>query len=79
MPEVRDRLTEPKRVQLLWDVCRIPDFRSSSGVEHTTLLTRIFEFLVGRGLGGGRIPSDWLAQAIRRIDRTEGDIDTLSR
>ncbi len=79
LPEVQDRLTEPKRVQLLWDVCRIPDFRSSSGPEHTTLLTRIFEFLVGRGLGGGRIPSDWLATAIKRIDRTEGDIDTLSR
>ena len=79
LPEVQDRLTEPKRVQLLWDVCRIPDFRSSSGVEHTTLLTRIFEFLVGRGLGGGRIPSDWLATAIKRIDRTEGDIDALSR
>jgi ATP-dependent RNA helicase SUPV3L1/SUV3 len=50
-----------------------------AGSEHTTLLTRIFEFLVGRGLGGGRIPSDWLATAITRIDRTEGDIDTLSR
>jgi len=79
LPEVQDRLTEPKRVQLLWDVCRIPDFRSSSGAEHTTLLTRIFEFLVGRGLGGGRIPSDWLAKAIARIDKSEGDIDTLSR
>lgn len=79
MPEVQDKLTDAKRVQLLWDVCRIPDFRSSSGPEHTTLLTRIFEFLVGRGLGGGRIPSDWLAQAIKRIDKTEGDIDTLSR
>lgn len=79
LPEVQDKLTEPKRVQLLWDVCRIPDFRSSTGPEHTTLLTRIFEFLVGRGLGGGRIPADWLATAIRRIDKTEGDIDTLSR
>ena len=79
LPEVQDKLTEPKRVQLLWDVCRIPDFRSSTGPEHTTLLTRIFEFLVGRGLGGGRIPSDWLAQAIKRIDKTDGDIDTLSR
>ncbi|WP_295073926.1 helicase-related protein [Tabrizicola sp.] len=79
MPEVQDKLTDAKRVQLLWDVCRIPDFRSSSGPEHTALLTRIFEFLVGRGLGGGRIPSDWLAQAIKRIDKTDGDIDTLSR
>jgi ATP-dependent RNA helicase SUPV3L1/SUV3 len=79
LPEVKDKLTEPKRVQLLWDVCRIPDFRSSTGPEHVTLLTRIFDFLVGRGLGGGRIPSDWLATAIKRIDKTEGDIDTLSR
>jgi ATP-dependent RNA helicase SUPV3L1/SUV3 len=79
LPEVRDRVTDAKRVQLLWDVCRIPDFRSSSGPEHTTLLTRIFEFLVGRGLGGGRIPSDWLAKSISKIDKTEGDIDALSR
>jgi ATP-dependent RNA helicase SUPV3L1/SUV3 len=79
LPEVQDRLTEPRRVELLWDVCRIPDFRSSTGPEHTTLLARVFEFLVGRGLGGGRIPSDWLAKAIARIDRTDGDIDTLSR
>jgi ATP-dependent RNA helicase SUPV3L1/SUV3 len=79
LPEVKDRLTDAKRVHLLWDVCRIPDFRSSGGAEHATLLTRIFEFLVGRGLGGGRIPADWLATAVRRIDKTEGDIDTLSR
>ncbi len=79
LPEVRDKLTDAKRVQLLWDVCRIPDFRNTTGPEHATLLTRIFEFLVGRGLGGGRIPSDWLAQAIQRIDKTDGDIDTLSR
>ena len=79
LPEVQNKLTDAKRVQLLWDVCRIPDFRSSTGPEHVTLLTRIFDFLVGRGLGGGRIPSDWLATAIKRIDKTEGDIDTLSR
>lgn len=79
LPEVQDKLTDARRVQLLWDVCRIPDFRSSTGPEHAALLTRIFEFLVGRGLGGGRIPGDWLATAIKRIDKTEGDIDALSR
>jgi hypothetical protein len=27
MPEVAEKLTDPQtRVQLLWDVCRIPDF-----------------------------------------------------
>jgi ATP-dependent RNA helicase SUPV3L1/SUV3 len=79
MPEVRDKLTGPKRVQLLWDVCRIPDFRSTSTSDHTGLLARIFEFLVGRGIGGGRVPSDWMAKAIARIDRTDGDIDAISK
>jgi ATP-dependent RNA helicase SUPV3L1/SUV3 len=79
LPEVRDRLTGPKRVQLLWDVCRIPDFRGISTTEHVTLLARIYDFLVGRGLGGGRVPSDWLAKAIARIDRTDGDIDAISK
>lgn len=79
LPEVTEKLTGPKRVQLLWDVCRIPDFRGISTTEHVTLLSRIFEFLVGRGLGGGRVPSDWLAKAIQRIDRTDGDIDAISK
>ncbi len=79
IPEVRDLVTSPQRVRLLWDVCRIPDFRAASPGEHAALLVQIFTFLVGRGLGGGRIPSDWLAKAIERIDRIEGDIDTLSR
>lgn len=79
MPEVMDKLTSPKRVILLWDVCRIPDFRGISDHDHFTLLSRIFDFLVGRGIGGGRIPTDWLAKAVSRIDRTDGDIDQISR
>jgi ATP-dependent RNA helicase SUPV3L1/SUV3 len=79
MPEVRSITNSPQRVRLLWDVCRIPDFRSASPGEHANLLAQIFVFLVGRGLGGGRIPTDWLAKAVARIDRVDGDIDTLSK
>ena len=74
MPEVAAKLTGPQAVRLLWDVCRIPDFRSISEAEHATLLARIFGFL-----SDGQVPSDWMASAIKRIDRTEGDIDTLSK
>jgi ATP-dependent RNA helicase SUPV3L1/SUV3 len=74
-PEVRARLRSPQAVRLLWDVCRIPDFRSISTGEHASLLTRIFEFLHG----GGQVPTDWLARTIARIDRTDGDIDALSK
>ena len=79
LPEVIDRLISPKRVQLLWDVCRIPDFRGASETEHVSLLARIFDFLCGRGLGGGKVPSDWLKKAVERIDKPVGDIDTLSK
>jgi ATP-dependent RNA helicase SUPV3L1/SUV3 len=73
-PEVKDRLAGPQSVKLLWDVCRIPDFRGKSGVEHTTLLSRIFDFLQS-----GMVPNDWLARTIARIDRVDGDIDALSK
>lgn len=74
MPEVRDRVKGPQDVKLLWDVCRVPDFRSSSTMEHASLLARIFEFVKG-----GRVPSEWLAKAVARIDRADGDIDAISK
>ncbi len=75
VPEVRDRLQGGPDVRLLWDVCRIPDFRGISPVEHAALLQAIFGFLQG----AGRIPDTWLADRVRRIDRTDGDIDALSK
>lgn len=75
LKSVRPRLRGSKDVRLLWDVCRIPDFRGISHGEHTSLLERIFEFLHEYG----RVPDDWLAGQIKRIDRTEGNIDTLSK
>ena len=73
--EVRARASDAASVRLLWDVCRIPDFRGISGAEHATLLEAIFNFLHQ----SGRVPDDWLATQIKRIDRTEGEIDTLSK
>ncbi|MBF9034733.1 disulfide oxidoreductase [Rhodobacterales bacterium HKCCE2091] len=73
--EVSARITGAPDVKLLWDVCRIPDFRGISHAEHASLLRQIFEFL--RDLG--RVPDDWLAARVQRIDRAEGDIDTLSK
>lgn len=75
IPEIAGRIGHPHDVRLLWDVCRIPDFRSISEAEHATLLARIFGFLrEGKG-----VPSDWLAGQIGRIDKVQGDIDTLSK
>lgn len=75
LPDIRDRLRDPRNLRLLWDVCRVPDFRSISAAEHAGLLARLFDFLQGQG----RIDADWLARNIARIDRVEGDIDALSK
>ncbi|APX24065.1 MAG: disulfide oxidoreductase [Rhodobacteraceae bacterium] len=73
--EVQARASNPRSVQLLWDVCRIPDFRGISHAEHAGLLQVIFKHLHERGT----IPADFLARQVKRIDRTDGDIDTLSK
>ncbi|KJS40990.1 MAG: disulfide oxidoreductase [Roseovarius sp. BRH_c41] len=75
LPDVARRAIGGPAVKLLWDVCRIPDFRGISAAEHASLLERIFCDLVEYG----RVPDDWLAQQVSRIDRTDGDIDTLSK
>ncbi len=72
---IRAQLGDAAAVRLLWDVCRIPDFRGISHAEHSSLLAGIFGYLQD----GGVVPDDWFARQIRRIDRTEGDIDTLSK
>jgi ATP-dependent RNA helicase SUPV3L1/SUV3 len=73
--ETAARATDAPSVRLLWDVCRIPDFRSISQQEHASLLTAIFGFLHEHQ----EVPEDWLARQIKRIDRTDGEIDTLSK
>ncbi|KAG1647601.1 hypothetical protein GQR58_030468 [Nymphon striatum] len=62
--EVAARATDGPSVQLLWDVCRIPDFRGISNAEHAQLLTDIYNFLHQ----SGRVPDDWLAGRVNRID-----------
>ena len=75
LPDMAARLTGPGDVKLLWDICCIPDFRGISHAEHAALLAQIFGFLQDLN----RVPDDWLAQQIQRLDRTDGDIDTLSK
>ncbi|TMV08998.1 disulfide oxidoreductase [Ruegeria sediminis] len=73
--EVAARASDGASVRLLWDVCRIPDFRGISHAEHAGLLEVIYGHLHERG----SIPEDFMARQIRRIDRTDGDIDALSK
>ncbi|MEM1162530.1 MAG: helicase-related protein [Pseudomonadota bacterium] len=74
--DVQDATQHPTHVKQLWEVCQVPDFRKVSPTEHASLLGRIYHFLRGKA---GCIPSEWLSGQIARLDRTDGDIDALSK
>jgi len=73
--EVSARASDGASVKLLWDTCGIPDFRGVSFTDHTSLVSRIFNFLHENG----EVSENWLAQKIANIDKTGGDIDTISK
>ncbi|MDJ0949292.1 MAG: helicase-related protein [Alphaproteobacteria bacterium] len=66
---------EPETVQLLWEVCQIPDFRKILADHHTRLLSQVYRHLMR---SDGRLPADWVESHIRRLDRTDGEVDTLT-
>jgi|HubBroStandDraft_1064217.scaffolds.fasta_scaffold00199_14 ATP-dependent RNA helicase SUPV3L1/SUV3 len=73
-PDIARRATHPGAVRLLWDVCQIPDFRKVMSEHHARLLGQIWHHLTSPA---ERLPGDWVATQIGRLDRTEGEIDAL--
>lgn len=72
---IRERATREAGVRLLWDACQIPDFRKIALDVHARLVEHIFVHLSD---GDGRLPEDWFAAQVRRLDNISGDIDTLA-
>jgi ATP-dependent RNA helicase SUPV3L1/SUV3 len=62
------------KIELLWEVCQIPDYRKIAPAAHAELVLTLFGFLAR----DGRIPADWFARQVAQADRADGDIDTLS-
>ena len=74
-PLVAARASDGPSVRLLWDVCRVPDFRGISHGEHASLLNALFTDLHQHG----KVREDWFAGQVARIDNPKGDIDALSK
>jgi len=61
-------------VERLWEVCGLPDYRKISPMQHADLATTLYLRLMRHG----RLDSDWYAAQLASLDRTDGEIDTLS-
>jgi ATP-dependent RNA helicase SUPV3L1/SUV3 len=53
----------------------LPDFRKLGVDPHARFVGRVFQHL---SEGSGHIPHQWFADEIARLDRTEGDVETLA-
>jgi len=60
-------------VALLWEICRIPDFRKTLTDDHFQLQARLFRQIAE----SGQVSEDWLAERVGRLDRSDGDIEAL--
>ncbi|WP_407061703.1 helicase-related protein [Aureimonas sp. SK2] len=64
-----------RNVELLWEACKLPDYRRIAPAQHAEIIASIYGDLVRRG----HVAEDYMAEQVRRADLAEGDIDTLSQ
>jgi ATP-dependent RNA helicase SUPV3L1/SUV3 len=72
--EIAARCRSGSNVELLWQVCQIPDYRQLQLDDHFKLLRAVFLQLTGPR---GRLEKDWIARHLARLSDLQGDIDTL--
>ncbi len=73
-PDIRAKADTAETVALLWEVCRVPDFRNTLLEAHVHLLAQVFLQLTSKR---GVLAESWMAEAVERLDRIDGDIETL--
>ena len=61
-------------VERLWEVCGLPDYRKIAPMQHADLATMLYLRLMRHG----RLDPDWYRRQLDALDRTDGEIDTLS-
>ncbi|MCO4746256.1 MAG: hypothetical protein KC912_15770 [Proteobacteria bacterium] len=71
---IRRRAVGEGRVRLLWDVCRVPDFRKTLTGDHTDLLRVLYLSLCDRG----HIRPEFADRRLSRLDRSDGGVGALT-
>ncbi len=73
-PEIRALAQGRAGVERLWEVCGLPDYRKIAPMQHADLATTLYLRLMRHG----RLDIDWYRAQLNALDRTDGEIDTLS-
>ncbi|NIJ34538.1 helicase-related protein [Sphingomonas oligoaromativorans] len=74
-PDVAHRARGQAMTQRLWAACGLPDFRKTGPEHHARLVGRIFQHL---SEGDHRLPAQWFADEIQRLDTVQGDVETIA-
>ncbi|RKH74340.1 helicase-related protein [Corallococcus aberystwythensis] len=74
VPAIRELTTDKASVELLWQVCQVPDFRKGLFGQHVALLRETFLQLTA---GDGKLDPTWLGRQVSPLDDASGDIHTL--
>ncbi len=72
---VARRCADRSAMLRLWEACQTPDFRKTTLEDHLRLVRDLFGHLT---TDKGEVPEDWMAERLRHLDRTDGEIDALS-
>ncbi len=72
---VRDRARSAAAVKRLWTACGLPDFRKLGADPHARFVSRLYGHL---SEGNGHLPHQWFADEIARLDRVDGDVETIA-
>jgi ATP-dependent RNA helicase SUPV3L1/SUV3 len=61
------------QVDRLWAACGIPDFQKLGVEPHARFVARVFGYL-----SEGHLPHQWFADEVARLDRADGDVETIA-
>lgn len=73
-PDIKPLAQGRAAVERLWEVCGLPDYRKIAPMQHADLATTLYLRLMRHG----RLDIDWYRAQLAALDRTDGEIDTLS-
>ncbi len=74
--KIKHYLNSSANIKILWDVCRIPDFRKLIIENHIEFLKSVF---LNLKLNNNYLENSWIRENVNRLNNINGDIDTLSK